>query len=67
MVGSSPTITNSVVPIAKALSVNARSAKGIIFTLCCLKMTSNSRCIGRYAVALLIDGGHFALKMFCEK
>ncbi|ANP77951.1 hypothetical protein A134_16290 [Vibrio crassostreae 9CS106] len=30
-------------------------------------MTSNSRCIGRCAVALLIDGGHFALKMFCEK
>lgn len=29
IVGISPTMTNSVVPIAKALSVNASSAKGI--------------------------------------
>ena len=32
MVGTSPTITNSVVPIAKALIVKARSASGIIYS-----------------------------------
>jgi hypothetical protein len=32
IVGISPTITNSVVPIAKALMVNASNARGIFFT-----------------------------------
>jgi hypothetical protein len=67
MVGISPTITNSVVPMAKALMVSANRANGITANSSSFRFSNRRLLRVEISSVRIIDGAEFARIIFAEK